>query len=182
MAASAGEARVGDVWRRLARLRVPLGFAAGVLVLWLAQPTWGLLAMGTVVALAGEGVRVWAAGHLEKSREVTRSGPYRWTRHPLYVGSALMGVGVAVAGGSAMAAAAIGLYVGVTMTAAIRTEEAFLREKFGPEYDEYCRGASRAPDRPFSLERAWRNREYRAILGMGTVFAILALKVLLAGL
>jgi len=64
-------------------------------------------------------------------------------------------------------------------TAAIRTEEAFLREKFGPEYDEYCRGASRAPDRPFSLERAWRNREYRAVLGMGTVFAILALKALL---
>jgi hypothetical protein len=91
-----------------------------------------------------------------------------------------MGVGVAVAGGSAMAAAAIGLYVGVTMTAAIRTEEAFLRDKFGPEYDEYCRGARRAPDRPFSLERAWRNREYRAILGMGTVLAILALKVLLA--
>ena len=168
---------MADTWRRLARLRVPLGFAAGVLVLWLATPTWGLLAIGTAVALAGEAIRVWAAGHLEKSREVTRSGPYRWSRHPLYVGSALMGVGVAIAGGSVIAAGAICLYLVVTMAAAIRTEEAFLRRKFGPEYDEYCRGASRAPDRPFSLERAWRNREYRAILGMGTVFAILALKV-----
>ena len=168
---------MAEMWRRLARLRVPLGFAAGVLVLWLATPTWGLLAIGTAVALAGEAIRVWAAGHLEKSREVTRSGPYRWSRHPLYVGSALMGVGVAIAGGSVTAAGAICLYLVVTMTAAIRTEEAFLRRTFGPEYDEYCRGASRAPDRPFSLERAWRNREYRAILGMGTVFAILALKV-----
>lgn len=168
---------MAEIWRRLARLRVPLGFAAGVLVLWLAAPTWGLLAIGTAVALAGEGIRVWAAGHLEKSREVTRSGPYRWSRHPLYVGSALMGVGVAIAGGSVIAAVAICLYLVITMTAAIRTEEAFLRSKFGSEYDEYCRGASRASDRPFSLARAWRNREYRAVLGMGAVFAILTLKV-----
>jgi protein-S-isoprenylcysteine O-methyltransferase Ste14 len=172
---------VTDHWRRLARLRVPLGFAAGILVLWLARPSWSLLAAGAAVALAGESIRVWAAGHLEKSREVTRSGPYRWFRHPLYVGSALMGVGVAIASNSPIAAAAICLYLAVTMTAAIRTEEAFLRAKFGPEYDEYCRGANRAPDRPFSFARAWRNREYRAVLGMGAVLAILALKVFLAG-
>lgn len=167
-----------EIWRRLARLRVPLGFVAGILVLWLAAPTRGLLAAGTIVALAGEGIRVWAAGHLEKSREVTRSGPYRWTRHPLYVGSALMGVGVAIAGNSAIAAAAIALYFAVTMTAAIRTEEAFLRATFGAQYEEYCRGAGTAQDRPFSLDRVRRNREYRAVAGMGAVFAILALKVL----
>jgi protein-S-isoprenylcysteine O-methyltransferase Ste14 len=170
---------VADVWRRLARLRVPLGFAAGGLVLWLARPTWSLLSLGTVIALAGESIRIWAAGHLEKSREVTRSGPYRWFRHPLYVGSVLMGLGVAVAGNSAVAAAAVLAYLAVTMTAAIRTEEAFLRSKFGSEYDEYCRGTSRVSDRAFSLARAWRNREYRAVLGMGAVLAVLALKALL---
>ena len=171
---------MADLWRRLARLRVPLGFAAGILVLWLARPTWSLLAAGTAIALVGEGIRVWAAGHLEKSREVTRSGPYRWSRHPLYVGSALMGAGVAIASRNAAAAAAIGVYLAVTMTAAIRTEEAFLRAKFGAEYDEYCRGAKSASGRPFSAARAWRNREYRAMLGMGAVFAILALKALLS--
>jgi protein-S-isoprenylcysteine O-methyltransferase Ste14 len=170
---------VADLWRRLARLRVPLGFVAGILVLWLARPTWSLLALGTLIALAGETVRIWAAGHLEKSREVTRSGPYRWFRHPLYVGSVLMGVGVAIAGNSGVAATAVAAYLAVTMTAAIRTEEAFLRSKFGSEYDEYCRGASRVPDRRFSLARVWRNREYRAVLGMGAVFAVLALKALL---
>ena len=86
-----------------------------------------------------------------------------------------MGVGVAIAANSAIAAVAICLYVVITMAAAIRTEEAFLRGKFGSEYDEYCRGAS-SSDRPFSFARAWRNREYRAVLGMGTVFAVLALK------
>jgi len=168
---------VAEVWRRLARLRVPLGFATGILVLWLAAPTPGLLAAGTLVALAGEAIRVWASGHLEKSREVTRSGPYRWTRHPLYVGSALMGVGVAIAGHSAVAAAAILLYLALTMTAAIRTEEEFLRATFGAEYDDYCRGAGTAPPRRFSLERVRRNREYRAVMGMGAVFAILAIKL-----
>jgi protein-S-isoprenylcysteine O-methyltransferase Ste14 len=167
---------VADLWRRLARLRVPLGFLSGALVLWLAKPARGALAVGTVVAVAGEIVRVWAAGHLEKSREVTRSGPYRWSRHPLYVGSALMGVGVAIAGNSGIAAAVIGLYLVVTMTAAVRTEEAFLRSRFGPEYDDYCRGVNRAPGRAFSFARAWRNREYRAVLGMAAVFAILVLK------
>jgi protein-S-isoprenylcysteine O-methyltransferase Ste14 len=170
---------VAEAWGRLARLRVPFGFVAGILVLWLARPTWARLAAGSVLAVIGEGVRVWAAGHLEKSREVTRSGPYRWTRHPLYVGSALMALGVAVAGNSLIAAVATGLYVAVTFTAAIRTEEAFLRQAFGQEYDEYCRGVGQAVDRPFSMERVWRNREYRALVGLAVVFAILALKALL---
>jgi len=170
---------VRDPWRVLARLRVPLGFAAGILVLWLAEPTGPLLAAGSVVAALGECIRVWAAGHLEKSREVTRSGPYRWTRHPLYVGSALMGLGVAIASNSVIAAAATGLYAAVTFSAAIRTEEAFLRQKFGTEYDDYCRGAGSAVERRFSLRRAWRNREYRAVVGMAAVFAILSSKAYL---
>ncbi|MCA1586159.1 MAG: isoprenylcysteine carboxylmethyltransferase family protein, partial [Acidobacteria bacterium] len=71
--------------RRLARWRVTAGFLCGALALWLARPTWLSLALGALVALAGEGLRVWAAGHLEKSREVTASGPYRLVRHPLYL-------------------------------------------------------------------------------------------------
>src|SRR5687768_13636173 len=67
----------------LARRRVSLGFVAAIIALVLAQPTWASWRLGLLVALAGEAVRVWAAGHLEKSREVTRSGPYRWMRHPL---------------------------------------------------------------------------------------------------
>src|SRR5438105_9622349 len=89
-----GRARLDEV---LARSRVPLGFVFGAVVVWLAHPTFRTLAMGAAVAAAGELIRVWAAGHLEKGREVTRSGPYRLTRHPLYAGSALIGAGVAIA-------------------------------------------------------------------------------------
>jgi protein-S-isoprenylcysteine O-methyltransferase Ste14 len=167
---------VADVVAGLARLRVPLGFATGVVVLLLATPTWTALAAGTAAVFAGEALRIWAAGHLEKSREVTCSGPYRWFRHPLYVGSSIMAVGVCIAGVSLIAAALILVYMAATLHAATRTEEAFLRRKFGSEYEEYCRGQGGTSDRPFSWSRVLRNREYRAVAGIAVVFAILALK------
>ena len=55
----------------LARRRIPLGFVAGALVLWLATPSGGSLLAGTPVAVFGEALRLWAAGHLNKSNEVT---------------------------------------------------------------------------------------------------------------
>ena len=78
---------MSELARRVARYRVRLGFPSAVLALWLAQPTERSLAAGAIVALVGEGLRIWAAGHLEKGREVTASGPYRFSRHPLYLGS-----------------------------------------------------------------------------------------------
>ena len=114
--------------RRIARLRVPLGFVFGTFVLGLARPTLRSLAIGTAIAVAGELIRVWAAGHLEKGREVTASGPYRLTRHPLYAGSTLIGIGLAIASASVLAAAIILVYLAVTLTAAMRTEEVHLTE------------------------------------------------------
>ena len=81
----------------LARKRVPLGFVTTVAALVLARPTWTTWRAGLLVAVVGEAIRVWAAGHLEKSREVTTSGPYRWTGHPLYVGSSILALGVVIA-------------------------------------------------------------------------------------
>src|SRR5215207_3571431 len=125
---------------RIARLRVPLGFAFGVVVLWLADPTRDALLIGGVIAGAGEAFRIWAAGHLEKGREVTISGPYRVTRHPLYAGSTLIGVGLAVAAANFTLAAIVVGYLLITLTAAIRTEEAHMTEKFGSAYPEYRAG------------------------------------------
>jgi protein-S-isoprenylcysteine O-methyltransferase Ste14 len=170
---------VADLRARVARLRVPLGFLAGVLVLVLSRPTIGMLAAGTAIAMAGEAIRVWAAGHLEKSREVTRSGPYRWHRHPLYVGSTVMGIGIGVAAASLPAALLILIYLVTTYTAAIRTEEAYLRGRFGCTYDDYCAGRAAAVHRPFAWERVWRNKEWRAVVGIGLVFLVLAAKALL---
>src|SRR3954465_11686838 len=133
-AVAQGKARLAEA---LARRRVALGFVCGAVVLWVAKPTAATLAAGAPIALAGECLRVWASGHLNKAREVTVSGPYRWFAHPLYVGSSIMGAGLAVASNSVAAGGVIALYLTVTLTAAIRSEEAFLRRTFGDRYARY---------------------------------------------
>jgi len=160
----------------LARRRVTLGFLAAALSLALAQPTWRTWGAGFLLALAGECIRLWAAGHLEKGREVTRSGPYRFVRHPLYVGSIVIAGGVALAAQSLPVAIAIAVYMGLTIAAAVRTEEARLRAAFGQAYDDYRASRAAPMARRFSLARALRNREHRAIAGLLGGFALLALK------
>jgi hypothetical protein len=163
---------------------VSIGFVFGVLVLFLAEPTGSTLAAGSAIALVGECLRVWASGHLNKAREVTTSGPYRWFAHPLYVGSAIMGVGLAVIANHGVVTILIGLYLVTTLTAAIRSEEAFLRGKFGDRYDQYRQsrrgGAADRADaergRRFSLAQALANREQRALAGLALALLLLILK------
>ncbi len=171
----------GVIVALFARFRVTLGFVCGVLVFVLAQPTARSLAIGLPIALAGEAIRIWAAGHLHKSREVTVSGPYRWIPHPLYVGSSIMGVGLAFVCADRVVTALIAAYLITTLTAAIRSEEAFLRRTFGDEYDLYRRGveakrATSASRRAFSVRQAIANREYRAVAGLAAAMLLLALK------
>ena len=167
-----------SVIRTLARRRVPLGFVAAVVTLVLARPTWIAWGMGLVVALVGECVRIWAAGHLEKGREVTRSGPYRLTGHPLYVGSTVIAGGIAIAARSPVAAIMIVSYMVLTIAAAIRTEEAELRQAFGSRYEDYQSARAAPPRRRFSFARVRRNREHRSIAGLLGGFALLALKMM----
>jgi protein-S-isoprenylcysteine O-methyltransferase Ste14 len=168
---------VADVWRTLAKWRVTLGYVLGAALLWFADPTWTSLAIGAAVGAIGEAVRIWAAGHLEKGREVTTSGPYAMTRHPLYLGSSIMGAGFAIAARSVPVAVAVFAYLAITIVAAVRSEEAHLTEKFGATYPAYRDGRAAPAPRRFSFERAWRNREYRALLGLAAVFALLAVRL-----
>ncbi len=158
----------------LARRRVALGFLFAIAVVYFAEPTLMSLALGASVALAGQAIRLWAAGHLEKSREVTTSGPYRFTRHPLYLGSSIMAAGVAIGCRSLVVAVVVGAYMVATITAAIRSEEAFLRGRFGDAYDAYAQSRGPRVSRRFSWERAWRNKEYRSMTGLALFLAILA--------
>jgi protein-S-isoprenylcysteine O-methyltransferase Ste14 len=170
--------RVSELSAILARRRVPIGFAVAALVFWLAAPTPATIRVGVAIALVGEAIRIWAAGHVRKGSEVTASGPYRWTAHPLYVGSSVMGVGLAIASASVTASVLIGLYLAATLTAAVRREEKFLRDAFGDRYDRYRRGggASREGGRGFSVAQAIANREHRALVGLVLVVLLLAWK------
>jgi protein-S-isoprenylcysteine O-methyltransferase Ste14 len=167
-----------NLFKWLARRRVPLGFVTGAAALWLARPSPGSLGLGAAIAIFGEFIRIWAAGHLDKGREVTTSGPYRLTRHPLYVGSSVIGVGFAVASASVLVAALVIGYLAITLTAAIATEEAHLTQKFGEAYPAYREGRASGVKRRFSFARVIANREHRAVLGMLATLALLAWKAL----
>jgi protein-S-isoprenylcysteine O-methyltransferase Ste14 len=167
--------------RLLARFRVFLGFVFAAIVLWLATPTPQSLMIGAAIAAIGESIRIWAAGHLEKSKEVTQSGPYRYTRHPLYLGSSVIGVGMAVVANNWIVAAIVIAYLVLTLTAAMRSEEAHLREKFGDAYDAYSEKRAPKVERSFSWQRAIYNREHHTIAGLLSGLLLLAGKMILAG-
>lgn len=161
----------------LARWRVALGFVAAAAAFVLAQPSWGSWRTGVLVAVCGELLRIWAAGHIEKSREITSSGPYRWMRHPLYTGSALLGVGFVIASRSVPVAVLATAYLALTLLAAVRSEEAHLDEKFDGAYSAWRKGQLKPTPRAFSLARAFRNREHHTVAGAVIAFLWLAYRV-----
>ena len=132
--------------------------------------------IGLGIAIAGETLRLWAAGHIDKGREITRSGPYRLVRHPLYLGSSVLGAGFAIASRSLTVTALVVIYLGATLTAAMRTEEARLDEKFEGAYAEYRAGTMAPAQRRFNWARVGANREHRALVGLVLAFVVLGLR------
>src|SRR5258705_13759457 len=89
--------RRGGTW--IQRWRVPLGFACAAVFFLLAKPSPATLLVGASVSLLGLSIRAWAAGHIRKNQELATSGPYAYTRNPLYLGSFLLGLGFTIASG-----------------------------------------------------------------------------------
>src|SRR6202166_1583564 len=130
-------------WAQIARrIRVPLGFLFAVFYFWLARPTWRSIAVGAMVIVPGLLIRARASGHVRKNEVLATSGPYAYTRNPLYLGSLLIGLGFCVAAGSWwVGVALVGMFFAIYMPV-IRDEEAFLRRTF-PEFEEYARQVPR---------------------------------------
>jgi protein-S-isoprenylcysteine O-methyltransferase Ste14 len=179
-------------WSRVARrIRVPLGFAFAVLYFWLAWPTWRTLALGAVSIIPGLVIRALASGHVRKNEALATSGPYAYTRNPLYLGSLLVAIGFAVAARSLWVAAGLVAMFFAIYIPVIRSEEAFLRERF-PEFQEYANEVPRMIPRmtpafrneasaEFSMDLYLKHREYNALLGSLALVAALITKMKLLG-
>ena len=175
-------------WSQVARrIRVPLGFAFAVLYFWLARPTWRFLALGLVGIVPGLLIRALASGHVRKNEALATSGPYAYTRNPLYLGSLLIGIGFAVAARSCWVGVVLVVMFFAIYLPVIRGEEAFLRQKF-PEFEEYSRRVPRmfprlAPSSSgeaggFSMDLYWKHREYNALLGSVLLSGALIIKMM----
>lgn len=169
------------------RIRVPLGFLLAAIFLWLARPAYISLACSLLLVVPGLAIRVAASGHVKKNRELTTTGPYAYTRNPLYLGSILIGVGFALAARSPwFAIALLVMFLAVYMPV-IRSEEELLQTTFS-NFGEYRRQVPRLLPRfnPASLEHAafsarlyLQHREYNAIIGAAALYAALLVKLVL---
>jgi protein-S-isoprenylcysteine O-methyltransferase Ste14 len=177
-------------WSQIARrIRVPLGFLFAVFYFWLAQPTWRSMAVGAIVIVPGLLIRALASGHVRKNESLATSGPYAYTRNPLYLGSLLIGMGFAMAARSWWVGVALVVMFFAIYLPVIRDEETFLRQTF-PEFDEYARRVPRmwprftphssdekeSPDRS-SWDLYLKHREYKALLGAVGMMAALIVKM-----
>jgi protein-S-isoprenylcysteine O-methyltransferase Ste14 len=181
-------------WSKVARrIRVPLGFVFVVFYFWLAHPTWPSLFLGLIGILPGLLVRTLASGYLRKNEALATSGPYAYTRNPLYLGSLLMGIGFAVAARSWLIGAALAIMFFAIYLPVIHDEEEFLRGKFA-EFEEYAQRVPRIWPRfsrqagiggnlpsEFSLGLYLKHREYNALLGTVAIITGLALKMRVLG-
>ena len=174
-------------WDRIARrIRVPLGFAFAGVYVWLAHPTELSIAIGSVVAFAGLGIRALASGHIRKNEALTMTGPYAHTRNPLYLGSIILACGFLIAARSWWIVLIAAVILVAIYFPVIRSEEEFLIQNF-PEYGDYARHVPRLLPRlrpyesstgAFSWHLYWKHREYNAAIGMLCIVAVLIGKVI----
>ena len=178
-------------WSRIARrIRVPLSFAFAIIYFWLARPTAQSLLVGCLVSLPSLLIRALASGYVQKNEQLATSGPYAYTRNPLYLGSLVLAIGFALAARSLLIGALMILIFFAIYIPVILGEESFLRDRF-PEFAEYSRTVPRLLPRifpptvvstintpgTFSWELYLQHREYNAAIGFLAMIAALIAKL-----
>ncbi len=169
----------------LARWRVRAGYPLALACLWLSQPTPQTLQLGFVVGLLGLLLRAAAAGHLRKHEMLATTGPYAYTRNPLYLGSAILAAGFAVAAASVWVAALLAGHFAMFYPAVMRREEQELRQRYGEPFDAYAARVPRfwprlrrtaAAEWRFSWQSYLRNREHETAAGFALALYLLWLR------
>ena len=174
-----------DVATWFALWRVRLGYLVAILVLFFARPNPRSIAIGAAIGVFGLWLRAYAAGFLKKQEVLTTTGPYAFTRNPLYFGSSILAAGAAWAMHSWISAAALGVYFAVVYYVVMRREEGELRGHFGDDFERY---AKRVPlffprlipvksvgEDPgsFSFPQYKKNHEHQASLGFVLLLVLL---------
>jgi protein-S-isoprenylcysteine O-methyltransferase Ste14 len=176
-------------WNQKAqKIRVPAGTVLGIVFLLLMRPSESSLWIGAFISLIGALVRFWAAGHIVKGKVLTRTGPYAFSRNPLYLGSFIMALGMIIGGRGYWLLPVFALFFLVFYVPVMRAEEKELLNSYGDEFVEYSKNvplffpafrSSGYPAAGFLWARFVRNREYRTIIGLILAGAFLVLKYVL---
>jgi len=168
------------------RWRVRIGYFLAIVALLLARPTPRSILLGAAIGLIGLAIRACAAGYLHKQEVLTTTGPYAYTRNPLYFGSSIMAIGAAVAMHSWLAAMLLLVYFALVYSFVMRREEMELRGRHGAAFDTFAATVplffprltpNRQPGATsgsFSWAHYKRNHEYEALVGFLFLLIVLA--------
>ncbi|PYU49586.1 MAG: isoprenylcysteine carboxylmethyltransferase family protein [Acidobacteria bacterium] len=167
------------------RWRVRLGYPLAIAVLYLSRPTPRSIFLGAMVGVIGLWLRAYAAGYLHKQEVLTVTGPYAYTRNPLYLGSAILALGAGIATRSWLSGLILIVYFAVFYSIVMRREASELRLRHGTSFDEYARTvplfiprltAAKLPGDSagsFSFAQYKKNHEWQAAVGF--LFLLLVL-------
>jgi protein-S-isoprenylcysteine O-methyltransferase Ste14 len=190
--------RPTEWWQKVARrIRVPLGFVTAAVFLvevtrsasHMAAIAWSL-----VLVVPGLALRAAASGTVKKNRELTVTGPYAYTRNPLYLGSALIAAGFALALLNwPVALLVLGGFAAIYIPV-IAAEERFLGDTFarfadyrrhvprflprltaykaqnGEDLADVSQAVTSASVEGFSLALYRKHREYNAAIGAALLY------------
>jgi protein-S-isoprenylcysteine O-methyltransferase Ste14 len=166
---------------------VPFSYPLAILVLWFARPTPRSILWGALIGVLGLLIRALAAGHLHKQEVLTVTGPYAYTRNPLYFGSSILTLGAAIAAHSWISGVALCAYFALFYSIVMRREEAELRRHHGSAFDEYADAVPLFFPRitptklpfagagTFSFAQYKKNHEYQAAIGFLLLLSVLLL-------
>jgi len=167
------------------KMRVPAGTVLGVIFLLFMHPSIRSLWIGGMIAFLGALLRLWAAGHIVKGKVLTRTGPYAYSRNPLYLGSFFMALGIIVGGQGYWLLPVFGLFFVTFYFPVMKAEELELLHSYGDAFIEYSKNVSLFiprfrsagyPVKGFLWSRVTRNREHRTIIGLLLAEAVLILE------
>jgi len=162
--------------------RVRIGYPVGIAAFWFARPQLKWLLCGAGIAIFGLVLRGYAAGHLRKHKQLATSGPYAFTRNPLYFGSVLLAAGFSVASHSWISTLLLGAYLAIFYPVVIRREQGELQALYGAAFVQYASqvpafwprlSPAMASTERFSWPQYRKNREYEAAIGLVVAMAIL---------
>jgi hypothetical protein len=170
-----------------ARRRVRLSYPLAILVLWFARPTPRSVLWAAPIGVLGLLIRALAAGHLHKQEVLTVTGPYSYTRNPLYFGSSILAIAAGVAAHSWISALILCGYFALFYSIVMRREETELRQRHAAAFDEYAKAVplffprltptklSFSAAGAFSVAQYKKNHEYQAAIGFLLLLGVLLL-------
>ena len=169
--------------------RVRVGLPALILTVLFARPTLFSLLAGLAVTIVGLSLRLWACGHLKKEKELTTSGPYRFTRNPLYLGNVFIGIGIVIGSNSWLVIAIFSIYFLLFYPVIILVEKGRMQKLFPPQYSLYSKNVPlffpnfrlswpKSPQK-FNWQLCKKNKETRALFGALIYWAVLTVLMIL---